>query len=62
MLAKLIASRHKPKAQTVLPSISSIAFLDNAELQSVRWFGGKFGKEIVDKLQIKVIFLYFYLI
>jgi DNA polymerase eta len=55
MLAKLIASRHKPKSQTVLPYMSSIAFLDKAELQSVRWFGGKFGKEIVDKLQIKTV-------
>jgi DNA polymerase eta len=35
MLAKLIASRHKPKAQTVLSQSESIAFLDHVDIQVI---------------------------
>lgn len=54
MMAKLVASRHKPKAQTILPSSECIKYLDQVEIQSVRWFGGKFGKELVETFNIKV--------
>jgi DNA polymerase eta len=54
MLAKLIAGRHKPKAQTVLPRSEVITFLDREDITGVRMYGGKFGKAIVKHLKITV--------
>lgn len=59
MLAKLIASRHKPKAQAVLPSSELTSYLDDIKIQSVRFFGGKFGRMVVGRLGITVCMVRF---
>ncbi|KAJ1530973.1 hypothetical protein ONE63_005809 [Megalurothrips usitatus] len=49
-LAKLVCAVHKPNRQTVLPPDKVGLFLSTLPVRKMRNLGGKFGKEVVERL------------
>ncbi|KAG5869676.1 hypothetical protein JTB14_035602 [Gonioctena quinquepunctata] len=52
ILAKLACGIKKPNAQTILPQESVIDFYRDLPLEKIKSLGGKFGKSILEELQI----------
>lgn len=55
VLAKLGASIHKPKSQTILPNCGKKQLLSRTEIQKLRSLGGKFGLQIIERLNIQYV-------
>jgi DNA polymerase eta len=54
MLAKLVCSFNKPNGQTVCPYGSVTSLLSKVSLTSLRGFGGKVGKSLLDLMKRKL--------
>lgn len=55
MLAKIAGSMHKPAKQTIVPRSIVQTLMDNIPISRVPGFGGKFGKELAEFGDIKLI-------
>lgn len=55
VLAKLAAGLHKPKSQTILPNCGKKRVLARTEINKLRSLGGKFGHQIVERLNIQYV-------
>lgn len=55
VLAKLAAGLHKPKSQTILPNSGKKQVLARTEIQKLRSLGGKFGQQIIERLNIQFV-------
>ncbi|MEN2498012.1 MAG: hypothetical protein MHMPM18_002339, partial [Marteilia pararefringens] len=55
MLAKLVCSFNKPNGQSLLPICQTLPLLGRTRVESLRKFGGKFGRELRDIFQINYV-------
>ncbi|XP_066153822.1 DNA polymerase eta isoform X2 [Euwallacea fornicatus] len=55
ILAKLVCGLHKPNKQTILPHEAVPELYKNMPIKKITSLGGKFGDEIMEKLNIKLM-------
>ncbi|XP_066251855.1 DNA polymerase eta isoform X2 [Euwallacea similis] len=55
ILAKLVCGLHKPNKQTILPHEAVPQLYKNMPIKKITSLGGKFGDEIMEKLNIKLM-------
>ena len=55
ILAKLASGMHKPMQQTVVPAAATAPLLHDLPIPKLRQLGGKFGEEIMSKLNISSV-------
>ncbi|KAK9862849.1 hypothetical protein WJX84_002605 [Apatococcus fuscideae] len=55
ILAKLASGMHKPMQQTVVPAAATASLLHDLPIPKLRQLGGKFGEEIMSKLNISTV-------
>lgn len=51
----MAAGLHKPKSQTILPNCGKKQVLAKTKIQKLRSLGGKFGLQIIERLQIEFV-------